>query len=258
MGFMITTRRPVVGLKNQSLLMKMVKAKALQHSVLSRSCNHRGIYQLHVLTERVMLITKSATVAVLEPAMEDVKLGLSSTQGFQAFFKYDGAKGYVEDILKQISTMEPKQGLVPTPDKPTAPRFVCAQEDSRRKYPWLHPHADPWMLCKMGATASFYSFSTAYIWICPIFFNNPTKPVDFTGMLCPNVRDNVFTGDDTRFLNFQTYVMIHEMVHFYLQDQSLTGTTYPTEQYRPNDCVALSPLHSLHNPTNYHAYIASR
>lgn len=57
---------------------------------------------------------------------------------------------------------------------------------------------------------------------------------------------------------YQSYVLIHEIMHFYLQTHSLSGTTIPPEQYSLNGCVGLSPLHSLHNPTNFQIYMASK
>lgn len=211
-------------------------------------CRHRTAGLADVL---------EGAMATLEPALEDLKNGADSTHGFKAFFKHDGAKEYVQDMLNSIRARESLPGLLPNPRTVLTPRFACAQEDSRSSYPWLLPGSDPWIVCRSGRSPAFYTFTTAYIWICPNFFRIPTKPNDIKGRDCPIVRDNQFIGHAAHFLDYQTYIVIHELVHFYLQSQSLTGITYPLEQYSLNNCVALIPLHSLHNPTSYQAYIAS-
>ena len=215
---------------------------------LIENCRHRKAGVVSVLDR---------ALAAIVPALEDAKFGIESTHGFRAFFKYDGAKQYVREMLRQILTLEPKRQLMPNPNTPTSPRFGCAQENSRAAYPWMDPRTDPWIVCRSSAATALYFFGTAYIWFCPRFFNLPTKPTDLTGRNCPIVEDNRFAGNEARLILYQTYVVIHELVHFYLQTHSLSGTTNPPEQYGLDGCVSLVPLHSLHNPTSYQSYIAS-
>lgn len=86
----------------------------------------------------------------------------------------------------------------------------------------------------------------------------PEKPADLTGKNCPTVQNNRYTRDDHSFSSYQTYALIHEFMHFYLQSHSLTGVTHPCEQYGLNGCVGLKPLHALHNPSSYQNYVASK
>lgn len=75
---------------------------------------------------------------------------------------------------------------------------------------------------------------------------------------CPRVIHNRFVGDGASLSDYKTYILIHEMVHFYLGAESLTPNSYPPEKYQLNECVALDQTTSLRNPSNYQNYIASK
>ena len=198
-----------------------------------------------------------AVLAAIPLALEDVQLGAESPHGFRAFFKYDGAKQYVHDILLQILSRETKLNLAPNPDRPTPPIFACVQEASIRYHPWLnHIRVDPWVICRTTPQAAFTLSHTSYIWLCPGFFTIPTKPRVLPGRDCPTVENNMFVTQ-IRLEIYQTYIALHEMVHFYLQSHSLSGITDPPEQYTINGCVGLRPMNALHNPTSYQSYVAS-
>lgn len=88
------------------------------------------------MTGRLNRVLNLAMTA-LTPALEDVKMGTASTHAFRALFKYDGAKEYVGDMLKQVSNFEPKLGLLPNPSILLRPRIACAQPGIRERYRWL-------------------------------------------------------------------------------------------------------------------------
>ncbi|KAL8830042.1 MAG: hypothetical protein Q9191_001659 [Dirinaria sp. TL-2023a] len=188
------------------------------------------------MTGRLNRVLNLAMTA-LAPALEDVKLGTASTHGFRALFKYDGAKEYVEDMLKQVSKFEPMLQLLPNPNIPLRPRIACAQPGIRERHRWLPFGTDPWVYCSFGSMSAFFTIGTAYVFICPSFFMLPEKPTDLTGRNCPTVRDNRYNGNDRTVSSYQTYALIHELMHFYLQSHSLTGVTHPNEQYGLNGCA---------------------
>ena len=192
----------------------------------------------------------------VKPAVTDAQLGHRSTHGFRAFFKYDGAKEYVEEILRSIYTMRPIRAMEPWPGQRTAPHFACVTRSSKELYPWVV--VDPWHICQFSNTAAFWASESSFIFFCPRFFDNPERPTNLAGRNCPGVRDNRWLHNNNNLYHYQTYTIIHELVHFYLQHQSLSGISTPPEQYGIDGCVALSPLNSLHNPTNYQAYVASK
>ena len=197
-----------------------------------------------------------SALAAVRPALDDVKLGEASRHGFRALFKYHGAREYVAEMLKAISTMRPQRALEPWPLLPTQPQFSCVIRNSKNLYPFLE--IDPWQLCSFSPLAAFYAPESSFIFLCPRFFSYPGIPTDLSGRNCPGVQDNQWVHNSRNLYNYQTYILLHEMVHFYLQSHSLSGTTIPPEQYGIDGCVALDPLHSLHNPTNYQVYVASK
>ena len=159
-------------------------------------------------------------------------------------------------MLTAVSTLRPKRALEPWPLLPTQPQFACATKTAIHIYPFLDH--DPWQICQFSPFAAFYAPGTSYIFLCPRFFYYPEVPQDMTGRNCPGVLGNQWTPSERNLYDYQTYILLHEMIHFYLQSHTLTGVTIPPEQYGLDGCVALSPMNSLHNPTNYQAYIASK
>ena len=200
--------------------------------------------------------TIDAAIESVLPAIEDAKLGHRSRHGFRALFKFDGGKDYVVDMLRAIYTLRPKRALEPWPMQPTSPQFACATKNARHIYPFLEH--DPWQICQFSPFAAFYAPETSFIFLCPRFFFYPAVSQDMAGGNCPGVLANQWTPNERNLYEYQTYIIIHEMIHFYLQSQTLSGITIPPEQYGLDGCVALGPLNSLHNPTSYQAYIASK
>lgn len=194
-------------------------------------------------------------MVAIGPALADIKLGHASKHGFRALFKYDGAREYVEDTLSAVVAMRPQRALEPWPQQPTRPQFSCVTYNVMHLHPFLH--LDLWQLCQYTSAAAFYASGSSFIFLCPRFFHYPEKPDDLSGRNCPEVENNRFSRNERNLYEYQTYIIIHEMVHFYLQGQSLSGISEPPEQYGLDGCVALSPMNSLHNPTNYQAYVAS-
>ncbi|KAL8877168.1 MAG: hypothetical protein Q9198_004769, partial [Flavoplaca austrocitrina] len=66
----------------------------------------------------------------------------------------------------------------------------------------------------------------------------------------------VVDAEMTRLAYYQTYALIHEMVHFYLQGETLGLNTDPKETYASNFCVNFDTKTSLRNPMNFQFFIA--
>ena len=80
-----------------------------------------------------------------------------------------------------------------------------------------------------------------------------------TSNRCPWVTNNRFSGDSYLFYrNYQTYILLYQLIRFYLGDNALTSHTDPTEELDWNDCVRLNTLTSVINPTNLQIYIACK
>ncbi len=196
------------------------------------------------------MLTKA--LAALTPALNDVKLGADSRHGFKALFKDGATATYVNGILRSIASAQPSTGLAPHPSVPSKPRFACINPSTISQYSFLR--FDPWIFCHLPGTGpAFYVGDSSYIMLCPSFWWIEMAPRKST---CPPVIRNEFFGSGLAFGYYMTYVIIHEMVHFYLGPASLGSHTNPPETYSINDCVALDSIDSVHNPSNYQYYVA--
>ena len=199
-----------------------------------------------------MINVLSLAITAVRPALNDVRLGLNSKHGFRALFKDGATSTYVRGILRSIASAQPLTGLNPDPSVPTAPRFACVTPSTTSQYGFLG--FDAWFYCSQpGVGLAFYVGGASYIFLCPHFWQYEIAPRQ---KICPSVRYNQFLGRGDPLSLYMTYIVIHEMVHFYLGWDSLGPDSHPPELYSINDCVGLDPLDSVHNPPNYHFYVA--
>ena len=187
--------------------------------------------------------------------------GVDSTFGFKAMFKGDEAQDAVVTILDHVYYLIGKRNLNPRPDRLTPPRLACVTEDSARLYAFLNLGYDPWHRCLVGGPHStpiqaFYAKNTVYTFLCPAFLVQP--PIS-TRNHCPFVTNNKFSGDSGAFYgNYQVYVLLYQLIRFYLGHNALTRHTDPQEQLDWNACLCLNMLDSVLNPTNLQVYIACK
>ena len=159
------------------------------------------------------------------------------------------------EMLQNIYASKPIRGLQPDPGLLSAPRFACVTTSTIHLYPWVE--VDPYYACTwlLPGAGAYYLAGSSYIFLCPLFWSLEPAP---TRENCPRVIHNRFVGDGALLSDYKTYILIHEMVHFYLGATSLTQSSFPAEKYQLNECVALDRDNSLLNPSNYHFYIASK
>ena len=202
-----------------------------------------------------MLVLIREALDTLPAVVNDLQSGTNSRHGYKAWFKSNDSSTFVQGVLQNIYTAQPKIGLQPQPGLLTGPRFLCVTPGTIGFYPWMK--IDPFYVCvtySPGMRASYYAGSS-YILICPFFWSmQPWPPRSF----CPNVIHNRFVGKRASLSDYKTYILIHELVHFYLGLNTLSLITVPPEQYELNDCVALDRFNSLRNPANYQHYLASK
>ena len=195
-------------------------------------------------------------------AQSDARLhGVDSHFGFEAMFKEDLTIEAVVAILDHIYYFKGKPNLRPRPHSLSSPRLSCVTEESATLYRYLDLEYDPWHRCLVGGPRStpiqaFYAEGTLYIFLCPAFFVQPPMA---TKNQCPAVSDNVFSGDSGIFYGkYQIYIMLYQLIRFYLGDNALTIDTDPKEQLDWNTCVGLSAVDSVLNPTNLQIYVACK
>ena len=182
--------------------------------------------------------------------MENPKMGY---RRYDAFFKDDDMSVYASGILRRVYNGGKRSGLLPDPQTYTLPHIACATPNMGRRYPFT---PSPWNSCLAGMLA-MYAPNTRYVFLCPVFFSLPSGPVGPPKAICPVVDRNQYTTAGFQLISYQPLVLIHELIHFYLGAASLGAHTYPPEQYELNGCVSLNAMDSVHNPTNYQAYMSS-
>ena len=176
-------------------------------------------------------------------------------------FKGEEAEDAVVTLLDHISYLIGKRNLKPHLERLSPPHLSCATEDSAQLYEYLNLGYDPWQRCLVGGPHStpiqaFYAENTVYTFLCPAFFILPPMS---TGNHCPSVTNNKFSGDSGVFYgNYQSYILLYQLIRFYLGHNALTPHTDPKEQLDWNACLCLNMLDSVLNPTNLQIYIACK
>ncbi|KAL8884026.1 MAG: hypothetical protein Q9192_006942, partial [Flavoplaca navasiana] len=195
----------------------------------------------------------------LDAAINTAKQGVKGLHGFRSWFKDDTAIPKVTEILRNIRSMKGLRRLIPYPNIWIAqqPVFVCVNESTFTRY-GTRLWQDPYKICQEQSLYGLYIFGWKYIFICEKYFRLSMAPLGPPLRNCPHIVGNRFVVDAemTRLAYYQTYVLIHEMVHFYLQRDSLGLTTDPKETYASNFCVNLDTKTSLRNPMNFQFFVA--
>ncbi|KAL8751411.1 MAG: hypothetical protein Q9199_006437 [Rusavskia elegans] len=195
----------------------------------------------------------------LDAAISAAKQGVRSPHGFQAWFKDDAAIPKVTEILKNIQSMKGLRRLIPYPNPWIAqpPVFVCVNESTFKRY-GTRLGKDPYQYCQESGAFGLYLFGWRYLFLCEKFFTLRTAPLGPPTKYCPHIIGNRFTvpAELGRLADFQTYVLIHEMMHFYLGKDSLGWRTTPKEAYASNVCVNFDMKTSLRNPMNLQYFVA--
>lgn len=205
------------------------------------------------LNKKPLLQVIRTAVNLLPFILNDLDKGAGSNVRFTAMFKSESYRWQVREMLELIVKQKKIPGLEPNPKSDSAPSFACASPHTLAQYPWLL--TDLWPQCQT-ATALTLLYGR-FIFICPQFFSLPEAP-KFQGEYCMGVQGNMFYGPKEGALGYQTYIIIHEILHFYLGVGSLGPSSRPREKYLPNELVALNAYNSYRNPTNYQLYISSR
>ncbi|MCJ1377643.1 hypothetical protein MMC17_000739 [Xylographa soralifera] len=179
---------------------------------------------------------------------------LNSSYGFEAMFKTEENMYKVYSVLLNMETGHSSAHHTSPTRSKAAPRFVCVTPEitSIPELPGLNPYEH----CQIGDTIAAYVRPSRYILLCERFWSYLAAP-EPGSRNCPSVANNEFVDDQSsRVSMYQSYLVIHEMVHYYLQEPSLNQETNPPEVYDLNECVALSATDSERNPSNYQFYVA--
>ncbi|MCJ1245549.1 hypothetical protein MMC30_002753 [Trapelia coarctata] len=208
-------------------------------------------------TESVKKALKQGQLSV-QKALADIPNGEYSKYGLLAMFKNNHNFAKVQQMLEDLAILKPMpKAMRNLVHQASSPVFVCVSKGHEMVGRSAEEQGamDIWYeRCKPKGHSAKYALTTAYIFLCPRFFRYPVTPEPAkSAILCPVVRKNKYLGDFQELFMFQSYVLLHELVHFYLGDDNLAPET---ETYRPKNLVALSALDSRRSPRAYECYIS--
>ena len=195
-------------------------------------------------------------------AIPTSRMGTSSGNIYIAFFKRNSASQTVTSMLAKIAAQTAIRNRWPNPLKSSGPEFVCVKPDTFDRYKNLK--IDPYWFCQQPRRYGLWPRSSRYIFLCDFFFERPVEPPSIDphssrpASTCLRVdrQWNAFVGFGNIVCLYQKYMLIHEMVHFYLGSSTLGLQTRPREEYDLTECVKFSEALSLRNSQNYQAFVA--
>ncbi len=209
--------------------------------------------------------------ATLRPVLDDVSQQTSSDT-FNAFFKSITFAPIVHDILSNIIRGAP---IAPGPHAihgapknhfgpPVTPQLVCVTD--YKQITWSLEEGgqggrqgDAYSTCQQSPVNSFGVFGSKYlknsIVLCPAFFDYVALPSLSKAACVPvDPHFNRFRDSGKRLVNYQLWVLLHELVHVYVYARSGSLTELSTA----NDCVSLAAGSAVNNAQNYVFYAASK
>ena len=172
---------------------------------------------------------------------------------YQAFFKSSYYEIIVEGVLRRVSIGAPI-ALDPT-EQLSVPTLVCALRPDTVIAHEAGQDYDIYGICRENPTWTvMYYPGTSNIFICPIFFLMPTQLAVGN---CPTVNrtTNLFEGNFSAFWQSQMYILLHEIVHFYLGAMVSDSVD---EVMDWNDAFSLPPTNATFNALNYVLFVASK
>ena len=169
-------------------------------------------------------------------------------------FKRNNAQDPVRHILEGIAYAIRLPNLEPNPTVLSKPTFMCVGPNTGSPLHYLYG-LDLSAQCAHGIGQAFYVMGGSYIFLCPTFWLAPVAPPT---PACPSVFGNIWPESAAHVASYLTYVLIHELAHFYLGTGSLGMQSVPSEVYPINGCVALDRSNSIRNPQNYQYYVARK
>ena len=198
--------------------------------------------------------------SALQPALTSLLLPVSSP-AYTVFFKDINRATFVRDILKNVANGVPVPPLGGQGIAAQSPLMFCTTGENQATY-----------ITAAGVRIDTYTFCmenprvSAYIWrgqsitvLCPTFFKNPAVPVR-TPESCLTVDPhfNVFRHDDKRFSDYQLWILLHELVHYYTfaLGDNREPDIEPEGSYLVNYCLMLPAKMAVNHAYSYVYFVA--
>ena len=200
---------------------------------------------LQLLWENLLGVEKATDAGIANPA-------------FQAFFKDNQYETFIQQMFVNITN----GNALPKPElsTPEAPTIACLTGPGEATENTTAGVRDLFEICSGNPKyAAFYRAQSNWIFLCPEFFNFPQQTPQPASQYCPNVEDNYFV--QAYWMNLvqnQMYILMHEILHYYLDSAPYPSTDAVTEVTDINVAFNLAALDAVSNAESYVIYDASK
>lgn len=193
----------------------------------------------------------------IRPVLADLGSPTAS-DAYMTFFKNIRYRSYVREVFSNITGGASVNPEPETPGAEThAPIFFCV--DGRDQFTWEvddNNTVDAYTRCRSYTDVPAMALlNTPYTIICPAFHSQPAIPAQSSAS-CYNVvsNQNRFEQDGKSLIRYQTWHIIHELVHYYVwSTKEENFDVYPI-----NTCLNLRDQIAVLNPNSYTYYAASK
>ena len=208
-------------------------------------------------------------IATLRPVLDDVSLHQSSP-AYTTFFKNIALASIVHDIFSNITTGAPispgPHAIKNAPSQlfgpPIIPQFLCITDYDQLSWSLEAggqggSQFDAYTACVQSPVLAFAIFGTKFpknsIVLCPDFFSYaPIPSMSKSTCLTVDPHFNRFRDTGKRMVNYQLWVILHELAHTYIYARNGQIADVSTA----NDCMSLSASSAVGNAQNYVYYAA--
>ena len=191
-------------------------------------------------------------------AMEKATTAGITNAAFQAFFKDNQYETFIEQMFINITNGNAlkKPGSTST----EAPTIACLNGPGEATENTSAGVRDLFEICSGNPKyAAFYRASSNWIFLCPEFFTFPQQTPQPISQYCPNVEAGYFVQAFwMRLVQNQMYILMHEILHYYLDSAPYPSTDAVTEVTDINVAFNLAALDAVSNAESYVIYDARK
>lgn len=228
------------------------------HPSVDPGITAHGPYSIYNCAEKTILVEQDLDLmqTALKSVAADTHFG-SASPAYEAFFKDSIYDTFVDEVISNVTEGAP---LLKTnnPTTPQSPFIVCVrgpgikvEDDGGER--------DIYDDCKNENWAAFYKQQTNWIFLCPLFFQIAQK-ASTPAAFCPAIVDDQFeeNGQEGKLVQNQMWILMHELVHFYLDSSPGPATSDARETYSINESFRLRARKAISNAQSYVWYSACK
>jgi len=197
--------------------------------------------------------------SALQLAITDTHYGTASP-AYKTFFKDNIYAHFVAEIFKNITT----GASISKSNRhtPVSPSITCLTTPGIAIENTIAGPRDLYQICvHQPNRAGFYSYGTDWIFLCPSFFrleSQPSIPLPGQTSPCPIFSNGQYQPHWSRLVVNQMYILMHEILHFYLDNAPGPVGDVMTEINEINAAVRLGTGATVSNAQSYVFYAASK